>query len=122
MNDRISKPEAYDDHRAVREHLAGSHGRTTGRQVPRQSLKPLAERIPGSTYGTSQVAASRVSTPELEARKIRAGFTEEYQLCAHANSLEDVKKRHQAPGSWTQLQLGFWAKFSTEARHGLNEW
>jgi hypothetical protein len=122
MNDKSSKPEAYDDFRAVGDNLAGGHRVTTCRQAPYHSMNLVGEQIRGYTYGTSEAATSRVSTPELVDLKISLGFTDEDQPYANENSVEDVQKRRQAPCNWTQLQLPLWAESCTEAKHGLNEW
>ena len=42
-------------------------------------MKPVAEQIPGYTYGTREVARSPLSLQDLEALKTSAGFTEEDQ-------------------------------------------
>jgi hypothetical protein len=75
-------------------------------------VKMVAENIHGYTHGT----------PDLIAFLAVINDTLKPYLAAKGNSEEEAEKMNRAWRKSSQLQLALWARPSTEAKHGLNEW
>jgi hypothetical protein len=77
-------------------------------------MKKISEHIPGYSYGTTEVAGSRVSIRELDDLKISAGFTEEDERYLRIAGTVLADQTKQVVNHW---RSGIIASIPNLARH-----